>query len=221
MEQIELRVTSREVIGKNVRFLRRQGIVPLHLYGHGIESMPLQCDIAELRQVMSQAGKTRLINLKVGKARKPRNVFVREVQRHPVTGQLLHVDLYEVKMEEKMKVAVPIALVGEAPALRSKGSMLTQELNTLSIEALPDKIPAGVGVDVSGLAQPEQAIHVRDIVLDEEITVLDDPERLVVKISLLPTEKEEVVEEVVEGLVTEEAGAEEAAPPGGEESGKE
>lgn len=194
MEQIELQVVDREVVGKKVRFLRRKGIIPLHLFGHGIESLSLQCDSSELRHVLAQAGKTRLIGLKIGKARKPKNVFVREVQRSPRTGELLHVDLYQVQMEETIKVDVPIVLIGEAPALQEKGNMMVQELSTLSVEALPHKIPATVEVDLSPLTEAEQSLYVRDIVLDEEITVLDDPEHMVVKINLLPTEKEEVAE---------------------------
>lgn len=194
MEQIELQVVDREVVGKKVRFLRRKGIIPLHLFGHGIESLSLQCDSSELRHVLAQAGKTRLIGLKIGKARKPKNVFVREVQRSPRTGELLHVDLYQVQMEETIKVDVPIVLIGEAPALQEKGNMMVQELSTLSVEALPYKIPATVEVDLSPLTEAEQSLYVRDIVLDEEITVLDDPEHMVVKINLLPTEKEEVAE---------------------------
>ncbi|MBL7120075.1 MAG: 50S ribosomal protein L25 [Dehalococcoidia bacterium] len=214
MEQIELKVDARESLGKEVRFLRRQGIMPVHLFGHGIESMALQCDGAELRHVLAEAGKTRLINLKIGKARKPRNVVVREIQRNPRTSELLHVDFYQVRMEEEIKVDVPIVLVGEALALRSKTNMLVQELSTLAIECLPDKIPTSVEVDLSSLEESEGALHVRDLVLGGGITVLDDPDRIVAKISILPTEKlEEVVKEVVE--------AEEVPTPAEEESEEE
>jgi len=212
MEQIELKVDTREALGKKVRFLRRQGIMPVHLFGHGIESMALQCDSAELRHVMAEAGKTRLINLKIGRARKPRNVVVREIQRNPRTSELLHVDFYQVRMEEKIKVDVPIVLVGEAPALKSKTNMLVQELSTLAIECLPDKIPASVEVDLSSLEGPEEALHVRDLVLGDGVTVLDDPDHVVAKISILPTEK---LEEVVAEKVVE---AEEVPTPAEEES---
>ena len=205
MEQIELRADRREVLGKKVRFLRRDGIVPLHLYGNGVESMPLQCDVAQLRHVIGRAGKTRLISLKINGEGDTRNVFIREIQRDAMTGGLLHVDLFQVKMGERIRVDVPIILVGEAPALKSRGNTLTQELHTLSIEALPGKVPAGIEIDVSGLTEPEQAIHVRDIAQPEEGTILDDPDHVVVKISLMPTEREEVVEAAVEELVKGEA----------------
>ena len=94
MDQIELEVTNREILGKKVRFLRRQGITPLHLFGHGIESLALQCDAARLKRVLAEAGRTRLISLKIGSEKEPRNVVVREVQIEPRTGESLHVDLY-------------------------------------------------------------------------------------------------------------------------------
>jgi len=198
MEQIELQTATREILGKKVRFLRCQGVIPVHLFGHGVESVALQCDAAQLQQVMAQAGKTKIISLKLDKAKKPRNVMVREIQRNPLTGELLHVDFYQVRMEEKIQVEVPIVLVGEAPALKSKENMLAQELYSLTIECLPGQIPASIELDLSLLTEAEQAIQVRDITLGEEVTVLSDPEHMVVKISPRPVEKvEEVVEEAV------------------------
>jgi large subunit ribosomal protein L25 len=207
MEQIELEVATREVLGKKVRFLRRQGITPVHLFGHGIESEALQCDTTLLQRVLAQAGRTKLIDLKLDKAKEPRKIVIREIQRDPQTGDLLHVDFYQVRMAEKIKVDVPIVLVGEAPALKLKENMLVQDLTSLTIESLPDEIPASIELDLSLLTEVEQLIRVKEIILSEGVTVLTDPEHTVVKISSRPIEKiEEVVEEeVVEEVVEEEA----------------
>jgi large subunit ribosomal protein L25 len=215
MDKIELKVTNREILGKKVKHLRRQGITPVHLFGHGIESLALQCDTGELERVLGQAGQTRLISLKLSKEKKPRSVVVREFDRDWRKGQLVHVDFYQVKMEEKIKLEVPVALVGEAPALKSKTYMLEHELGTLTVECLPAKIPTSLEVDISSLTEPEQTIRVKDVALDKDITVLNDPELVVVKISSRPVEKieEEVVEEVAEEAVE---APEEAAP--GEEA---
>jgi large subunit ribosomal protein L25 len=212
MDQIELQATNREILGKKVRFLRRQGIIPVHLFGHNVESLALQCEAAQLQRVLAQAGKTRLINLKLDKAKRPRNVVVREIHRDPLNGELLHVDFYQVRMAEKIKVEIPIVLIGEAPALKSKDNTLFQELGNLTIECLPDQIPASVEVDLSSLTEAGQAIRVKDVVLDEEITILNDPELVVAKISVRPrVEVEEVVaEEVAE--VPEEAPLPEEEP---------
>jgi len=196
VDKIELLANTREILGKKVRFLRRQGITPVHLFGHNVESVPLQCDTAPLKRVLAQAGKTRLISLKLDQAKKPRSVVVREVQREPQSGELLHIDFYQVSMKEEMRVEVPIIPVGEAPALKSKGNFLMQELGSLTIECLPDEIPSSVELDISSLTEAEQAIHVKDIGLGEGITVLNNPEQLVVKISARTVEEPTVEEEV-------------------------
>ena len=220
MKQIELRATSREILGKKVRFLRRQGIIPLHLFGHSVESIALQCDEAQLKRVLAQAGKTRLISLKLDKGKKPRNVVVREVQRDMRTDGLLHVDLYQIKMTEKIKVAVPVVTVGEAPALKSKENIVLQELNSLTVECLPDEIPASVKVDLSSLAERAQVIRVEDVILNKDITVLNAPELVVIRIS--SRIRREEVEEVAEEVVAEEAvEAPEETPLPEEESKKE
>lgn len=220
MERIELEATTREVLGKKVRFLRRQGITPVHLFGHGIESEALQCDTAQLQRVLAQAGKTKLIELRLDKAKKPRKIVVREVQKDPLTGELLHVDFYQVRMAEKIKVEIPVVLVGEAPALRLKENMLVSELTSLTIECLPDDIPDSIELDLSSLTEAEQLIRVQDITSGEGITILNDPEQAVVRISTRPVEKvEEVAAEVGEEVVEEkEAEAPERLP---EEASKE
>lgn len=207
MDDLTLTAGKRDVLGKRNRFLRRQGITPTHLFGHNIESQALQCDTVELTRIIAHAGATRLISLKIADEKQPKGVFIREIQRDVVSKQLLHVDFYQVKMGEKMEVEVPVVLVGEAPAMKEKGRMLAHSITSLHIECLPDKVPPQIEVDISILEEIEQAIHVKDIVLDPDITVHTDPEQLVVKVAEAVVKVEEV-EEVVE---EEEAAAEAAA----------
>lgn len=141
---------------------------------------------------------TRLINLEIENEKQPKSVFIREIQRQPSTGALIHVDFYQIRKSEKIKVEVPIILTGEAPAMKLKGRSLMQTLNSLSIECLPDKIPPQLEVDLSSLEEADQAIHVRDITLGSGITINTDPDQLVVKIT------EAVAEKVVEEVVAEE-----------------
>ena len=219
MDQIELKVTGREVLGKKVRFLRRRGITPVHLFGHGIESLSLQCDTVELRQVLGEAGQTKLIDLKFDGQKTPRTAVVRKIQRDTRNDALLHVDFYQVKMAEAVKVEVPLILVGEPPALRIKGNLMVQDLSTLSIECLPAVIPTGIEVDLTALTEADQSLRVSGIKLDKEIAVLNDPERIIAKIESRPVEKiEEVVAEAVEALEGEEAPE---AAPGAEEGAEE
>ncbi|MDZ4230511.1 MAG: 50S ribosomal protein L25 [Dehalococcoidales bacterium] len=215
MEQIELEVASRDVLGKKVKVLRRQGITPVHVFGHGIESMALQCATPELRRVLAEAGQSRLINLKLNGEKTPRTVMVREIQREPRTGKSVHVDFYQVQMAEKLKVEVPIVFVGESPALKLKENMLVHDLNKLEVECLPGNIPASVELDISSLTDADQEIRVEDINLGEGVTILTDPEQIVVKIVLRHIEKEEEVRGAAGEAVVR---AEEATPPTEEES---
>ncbi len=204
MDEIELKVTKRDILGKKVRFLRRQGITPVHLFGHGIESQALQCDTARLQQVLAEAGKTKLINFKIDGEKKARSVIVREVEIELPRRGLVHVDFYQVRKAEEMKVEVPVVLVGEAPALKSRENTLLQELDTLSVECLPANIPASVELDISSLTESDQVLRVKDIEMEKGVTVLNDLEVVVAKISARRVE--EVVEEAVEA-------PEEAPPP--------
>lgn len=187
---MDLTANTREIRGKKVKTLRRHGITPVHVFGHGIEPEALQCDTIDLQKVLAQAGSTGIVGLKVDKSRKKRNVMVREVQKEPLSGQLLHVDFYQIRMEEKLKVDVPIILTGEAPALKLKENFLSHELDSLSVECLPDDIPNHIEVDVSILEEADQSIYVEDIVLGEEITVLNNPDQLVAKINIRHVERE-------------------------------
>lgn len=199
MDQIELDVKTREVLGKKVRFLRRQGITPVHVFGHGIESLTLQTDTARLQHVLNVAGETRLVSLNVDKDATPRPVLVREVQKDPLTGALVHVDFYQVRMGEKVEVEVPIELVGNAPALDVKGNTLRQELEHLTIECLPGNIPNRIDVDISPIVEAGDAIRVKDIVVSADVIVLTDPDQVVVTVVSRPEEKVEEVEAAEEG----------------------
>ena len=182
MESLSLKVTTREVLGKQTRFLRRQGVIPAHLFGHDLESLTLQCNTTDLQPVLARAGTTTLINLTVNKEKKPRKVLIREIQRDTFGRTILHVDFYQVNESEKIRASVPIVFKGDSPALKAKGRFLIHPLTILEIECLPDKLPHEIAVDLSGLAEVDQRIHVRDVNLGEGIVVMSDPDQLVVKV---------------------------------------
>jgi large subunit ribosomal protein L25 len=210
MKRHELEVSKREITGKKVRFLRRQGIIPANIYGHGIESTPINVDTRSLKHMLAQAGKTDLISLKIDDSKNPVRVLVREVQRNPLNDELLHVDFYQVSMTEKIKADVPLVFVGEAPVLKKvKNSTIFHLIDSLRIEALPDDLPHSFEVDVSNLEELDHTIHVKDIPLGPGITLLSDPEQMAVKVAEARKEEVEVVPEVVEAELKEE-GAEEA-----------
>ena len=207
MEGLALKATTRDILGKKTRFLRRQGITPAHLFGHNLKSLALQCNTAELKSIIAQAGTTTLFDLKIGAEKRPRKVLIREIQNDALSQQILHIDFYQIIMTEKIKVEVPIVLVAEAPAMRVKGRLLMQSLTSLSIECSPDKLPPEVKVDLSPLEEVGQAIHVKDLAIDPAIIITSNPDQLIVKIS------EEAMAKVEEAVVEAEAEAPaEAAP---------
>jgi large subunit ribosomal protein L25 len=201
MQELKIKATKRDVLGKKTRFLRRQGVTPAHLFGHSLESLALQCDTNELKKIVASAGMTRLVNLNVEGEKEPKTVFLREIQKDAITRELLHVDFYQVRKGEKMTMDVPIVLVGEAPAMKGKGRILSRGTTVLSLECLPEKVPPQIEVDISVLAELDQSIYVKDIHLDPDILVHDDPELLVVKVSeiVIKIEEEKPVVAAVEG----------------------
>jgi large subunit ribosomal protein L25 len=221
MEDLKLKASKREVLGKKTRFLRRQGITPAHLFGHGLESQALQCETAKLQRVIARAGMTRLITLGIEGDKERRSVFIREIQRDACTGELLHIDLFQIRKAEKIRVDVPIVLVGEAPVMKTKGYTLTQSLTDLSIECLPDKLPPQIEVDLSPLEEVGQAIHVRDIALSPDITLHTDPDQMIARVTEARVVEEEVIPEEVAAEAEAEAEAEEGAEEAAEEKEEE
>jgi large subunit ribosomal protein L25 len=220
MQELKVKAIKREVLGKKSRFLRRQGLTPAHLFGHNVESLALQCDTNELVNVISHAGKTRLINLKVEGDKDTKAVFVREIQKDAISYQLIHVDFFQVRKDKKMMMDVPIVLIGEAPAMKGKGRVIVHGINLLSVECLPEKVPPQIEIDVTVLTELEQGIHVRDIKLDKDVAIHADPDQLVVKVSEIIVKVEEEVKPAAgaEGAAAVEGEAAEgaAAAEGGE-----
>jgi large subunit ribosomal protein L25 len=202
MEQIELRTQTREVLGKKVKSLRRDGLVPAVLYGHETESLPLQVEERELHHVLAQAGGHRLIALKIGRARKRQMALARDVQWDVITGKPLHVDFYAVVMTEKITTEVPLLFVGEAPAADQVGAMVLQGLDEIEIECLPGDLIEAIEVDLSGLEEIDQAIYVKDLLVPPTVDILTDVEELVAKVTWAAAEVEE--EEEVTPIMPEE-----------------
>ncbi|MFO8143696.1 MAG: 50S ribosomal protein L25 [Dehalococcoidales bacterium] len=206
MKGTVLKARARDITGKKVRFLRRGGITPTHLFGHNLKSRSLECNTGELLDVIKEFGTTSLLNLEIDSEKRPRKVLIREIQTDPLGKQLLHVDLYQIKMTEKLKAEIPIILTGEAPAMEIKGRAVQHSLDTLSVECLPDKLPHEVEVNIGVLNELGDSIYVKDLRLGEDITVHNEPDQLIVKIA------EMAVARVAEEEEEEAAAVEEAAP---------
>ena len=222
--KVELNVSPRPILGKKVKRLRREGIIPGNVYGRALESVAIQVSKDDLVRVVRTAGRNEIIYLRLD-GEEPRPTFVRQIQRNPVTDAILHVDFYQISLAEKVRMDVPVALVGTAPAEQTYGGTLLHSLDSIAVEGLPTDIPSVIEVDVSGLEEIDAAIHVAELSVTGQVTVLTDPEMVVAKIAPPHVEKEveeevEEEEEVVEEEGPEEEreeGAEEPAAEGGEE----
>ena len=214
MESLALKTEHRSVTGKKVRALRREGVTPAHLYGNGIPSMNLQADTAHLQRVVIQAGRNAPVSVSVKGARGTHFAFIREVQRHPITEAILHVDFYQVPMAEVMRTQVPVYLTGEAPAVRTLGGVLLQALHSIEVECLPLDLPQYVEVEVSGLVEFDQAIYVSSITLSDSVALITDPNELIARVNpprVAVAEEEAAVAEVT-GAEAEEEAKEPPAP---------
>lgn len=188
-DDITIKIEKRTVTGKQVKQLRRQGILPGVVYGHKIDSYPVQMDRHSTTLLMRTITPTTLVTLDLnGKKTK---VIVRERNYDVVTGDLLHLDFLAISMTEKLRAFVAIELVGEAPVLDAvPGSIINHVLNEIEIEALPADMPERIEVDISKLETAEDLINVADLDLGDKITVLTDETELVVSVSYVAEETE-------------------------------
>jgi large subunit ribosomal protein L25 len=216
-----LDVEPREVTRKANKALRRQDIVPGIVYGHNIEPSNVQMPRRDFENVYLRAGSTSLVDLKIGGG-KARKVFIHDVQRSATNYQLTHVDFMVVNLEEDITVSVPLVLTGESPLVASNEGMLIHQTEHLSVRALPMEIPPVVEVDISGLVELDQSIHVSDLDLPANVQVLTPMDELIVKVTEMPVMAVEEVEEAEEAAEGEaEAEGEEGAAEGVETSEEE
>jgi large subunit ribosomal protein L25 len=178
-----LEAQSRAVIGKKVHQLRVQGLVPVIIYGARVEPIALQIPYRPLEVTLRHAGGTHLINVNFDG--KTQSVITREVQRDILRGTITHVDFLAVDASTRITAEVQIHLIGESSAVNSRVGQLLQQTQTLSIEAVPADLIDSVEVDISGLVAIGDAIHVRDLNLNPNIIVNNDPDDLVVRINPL------------------------------------
>jgi large subunit ribosomal protein L25 len=205
---IELSAQSRRTMGKKVRFVRREGVIPANLYSRGADSLPIQLDGAEIQKILAQHGSGGLITLKLTGEKHPRNVVVREVQRDALTDGLIHVDFQQVSLTEEIKVLVRIAMTGEAKLPKSSNAVVIQTMNSIALRGLPKHIPEKIIVDISSLNDAGQTIRVKDLGLDKDVTVMADPDEIIVKVVASRIEVEVVAEKPAAATAEAAEGAE-------------
>ena len=212
---VEIELNPRELMGKKVGRLRRAGIVPVHLYGPGMESRALQCNASQLIRVLATAGGATPIHITIQGEPGNHLAFAREIQWHPKRDDLLHVDLLAADVSRPVTAQVPIVLIGESAGARTVSGTVMHQLRTVDIQALPLEMPSEIELDISVMEEPDSVIRVSDLLIPENATLLSDVEELVVRIELprveVEVEVEEGLEEGEEGAGADDGGAAEAS----------
>ena len=167
-----LQIEKRTIEGKKVKTLRTQGITPIHLYGSGVESLSMQADFKDLLSILNDNGFSIPITLNDGE--NDILVFARNVQRHPLTEEILHVDFQVVSKDDEVEIEVPINLSGESPAVKNFGGILIKLLETIKISSKVDKVPESIELDIAVLESLEQSLLVSDIEVPEGVEIITD-----------------------------------------------
>lgn len=180
MSSISLEVAPREIVGKKVKQLRHQGIVPGVIYGplHQ-EAIPIQMEWAKLRTVLSQAGGTSLVNLDLPDQKI--SVLIRDVHRHPYRAEVLHVDFYAVDMSAKIKVTIPVIVLNQEAEAKRLAARIFQPVNRITVECLPADLPPHVEVKLSHLRRAGQNITISQLPELDGVTYMADPNVIVVR----------------------------------------
>ena len=210
----------REIKGKHVARLRRMGRLPGVVFGHGLDSTSVSVDAHDFEQLRRRTGQNALVDLSIGKD-KSRPVLIHGVQVHPVTRRPLHVDLFLVRMTEELTVEVPLVPIGESRAITTDGGTLLHAIESVRVRALPDHLPQSIQYSIDGLVDFDATVHVRDLAVPSDVTLLTDLDEIVAKVQAprVEIEEEPVVAEGEEAEGEGEEGAEGGAAEGAGGSG--
>jgi len=207
-EEVLINAEKRNVVGKQVKALRRQGILPGVIYGRHIEAFPIQMDAHNAALILDKLTASSLITIDVDGEKF--SVLMRDRQRDVIFGDLLHVDFLVVSLTEKLRATIELKLVGEAPVADNPEVVVTQVLNDIEIEAFPQDLPEVIEVDISTLETVDDEITVADLDLGENIAILTDPNETIVSVGYVAQEEVAQEAEAVEPEVVEK-GKKEAA----------
>jgi large subunit ribosomal protein L25 len=202
---MELKIQTRNILGKKVETLRQRGLIPAELYGHGIKNLHLSLSAKDFQKVFKEAGESTIVNL-ITEDNKKIPVMILDVVSDPISEKILSVDFYQIKLTEKIKIPVPIEFIGEAPAVKNFGGILVKPLQEIEVEAFPQDLPRHFQVDLSPLDEIKKSILVKDLKISDKVKISINPEMIVATVIEAKPEEEEIKETVpAEGAATAEA----------------
>jgi len=199
---LTLSAKIRKILGKKVKTLRKQGVIPAVLYGPKTKNLSLEINLKEFEKVYKEAGESSLVSLGIEGEKAKTIVLIHDVKKDPLTDQFLHVDFYQPSLKEETEAKVPLVFEGEPPAIKELGGTLVKSISEVEIKALPQNLPHEIKVEISSLKTFEDEILVKDLKVPEGVKILRKPEEIIA--SVLPPEKvEEELEKPVEEKVEE------------------
>lgn len=204
LNPMDLAVQTREKFGKAVKYLRREGLIPAELYGHGVLNLHLAVAAKDFSKILKEAGTSTVINLLIdndpstssGQRRRP--ALIHDVVRDYLTDSIIHVDFYQVKMDEKIKAKVVLEFLGSAPAVKDQGGILNRVMSEVEVEALPAALPHSLSVDLSVLDELNKSIYIKDLSIPGDVEVLVEPETVVATVTPPAVEEKKIEEEPVD-----------------------
>jgi large subunit ribosomal protein L25 len=189
MSEMSLQVEKREKTGKGgCRQARMRGLIPGVVYGSGKDSVPIQVDRKTFVETMKKAGENPIVLLKLSDTGQERHAMIRDMQRNPVSRQVIHIDFQRIEMTDKVRVTVPVELVGTAHGVKVQGGLIDFVVREVHVECLPGDIPKHLDLDVTELHAGQHAAA-KDLKLPEGVTLLDDPERVILSVVHARTEE--------------------------------
>ena len=211
MPEVNLKAFKRTVLGRKVKNLRQEGLVPANVYGKKTKSIAVSLKKDEFSKVFSEVGETGIVKLTVDDDKEERPILIQNIQRDPLTGEAIHIDLRQIILTEKITAEIPVELVGEAPAVQQKLGILIQTASEIEVEALPMDLPEHFIVEVNRLLNVGDQVTLKDLVFDRR-KIKPSVEEETVLARIEPLAKEEKVE----APPVEEVPVEEAVPAEGE-----
>ena len=188
MEKVVLKAEKRDVIGKQVKAMRRAGKLPAVIYGRHTDPISVSLDSHTASLVLGRLTSSSLVTIDLNGKEYP--ALVREKQRDYIKNRLLHVDFLTVSLTETLRASVAVNLVGVSIAVKDYNAVLVTNLQSLEVESLPGDLPERIDVDISVLARPGDGIRVRDIKVSDKVRLLDDPETMVAVATFAKVEEE-------------------------------
>ncbi|MBI1975202.1 MAG: 50S ribosomal protein L25 [Parcubacteria group bacterium] len=194
MTDLILRAERRTIFGKRLDRVRKEGKLPAILYGRGIDNVPLFLAQEDFVKIFAEAGENTVVKLEIrdpdGAEVDARPSLIHDVKRDPVSGVPIHADFYQIRTDEKVRVSVPLVVVGESPAVKHEGGILVRALQEIEVEAFPQNLPREILVDISALKSFEDKIAVKDLAIPQDVAIELDSEAIVALVQQPRSEEE-------------------------------